>query len=126
MQPLLFDQGVYPQVAHALHTLEVDAYAVGDPGAPIQGSSDETNIKWCKERGAVLVTNDRGKKDKTILDLLTSYRVHALFVHNDLRADDPHKLAYALLRAEGKIDHWVGGKHLLRHRLRPNGGIEKR
>jgi hypothetical protein len=127
MWPLLFDEGLPAQIAEALRTLELDAQAIGDPGAPPRGSDDEDNIKWCKAHGAILVTNDRGKKDKTILDHLASYHVHAIFVHADLRAAEPHRLASALLHAEGKIDDLASSaRGLIRHRLRTAGGLEKR
>jgi hypothetical protein len=37
-----------------------------------------------------------------------------------------HRLARAILNAEGKIDEVAGGSKLIRHRLRVNGGLEKR
>ena len=53
-------------------------------------------------------------------------RVHAIFVHPDLRSGPPHRLARAILNAEGKIDEVAGGSKLIRHRLRVSGGLEKR
>lgn len=76
-------------------------------------------------RGAVLVTNDRGKKDKTIFDHLAQHHVHAIFVYKDLRDGPEHLLALALLRAEDKMEQ-VAKKELLHHRLRAGGGLEKR
>ena len=125
MRPLLLDEGLPAAVAEAFATLGLDALAVGHPGAPPTGSADATNCAWCRDRSAVLVTNDRGKSDRTIFDHLAQYHVHAIFVHNDLRFAEEHVLARALLVAESKIDH-LGEKHLLRHRLRPGGGLEKR
>jgi predicted nuclease of predicted toxin-antitoxin system len=125
LRPLLLDEGLPATVAEALATLGLDTLAVGHPGAPPRGSSDATNCAWCRERSAVLVTNDRGKSDKTIFDHLAQFHVHAIFVHNDLRFADDHVLARALLTAESKIDH-IAAKQLLRHRLRIGGGIEKR
>lgn len=125
MQPLLFDQGL-PRVAPALSSLRLDANEVGAPGAPPSGGPDEDNCRWCKEHGAVLITHDRGRKDKAILVALAVHRVHAIFVHNDLRAAPPHCLARALLVAEPKMDVLVSGSHLMGHRLRFKGGLEKR
>jgi Domain of unknown function (DUF5615) len=128
MRPLLFDQGLFPSVARALRELSLEALAVGEPGAPAEGSSDADNCKWCSDTGAILVTNDRGKKEKDILDALAEYHVHALFIYKDLRAGPPHRLAGALLAAEQRMDDVVsrprGG--LLRHKLKPGGRIEKR
>jgi hypothetical protein len=74
----------------------------------------------------VLVTNDRGKKDREIFELLASRHVHAIFVHDDLRNGPPHRLTKAILNAEGKMDEVVSGSKLLSHRLRVGGGLEKR
>ena len=129
MQPLLFDQGLPWQVAAALRAVDIAAYTVGDdegdvPGA---GSADDVNIAWCAARGAILVTNDRGKKDKTIFDHLATHHVHAIFVHDDLRSADPHRLLRAILLAEEEIDQLVRRpRGLIQRRLRPSGKLEKR
>ncbi len=127
MRPLLLDVGLPHQVAQALSTIGWPADAVGQPGAPASNSSDAGNCQWCKQNGnAVLVTNDRGKKDKTIFDHLAQHQVDAIFVHNDLRFAPTRKLAKALLNCEGKLDQLTAGKGSIRHRLRPGGGLEKR
>ena len=104
MLALLLDEGLPPQVARAFAILGLEARAVGDAEAPPRSSTDDVNCAWCRENGAVLVTNDRGKKDKAIHDLLAQHRVHAIFVHNDLRDGPEHLLALALLRAEPNMD----------------------
>ena len=101
-------------------------HEVGGQGAPPSGSPDEENGKWCSEHGAVLVTHDRGRNDRAILKVLAEHHVHAIFVHNDLRFADAHHLVRAILVAEAKIDHYVGSKGLLHHRLQPKGGLENR
>jgi hypothetical protein len=73
-----------------------------------------------------LVTNDQGKKDKTILDLLAQHSVNALFVHNDLRRKPASHLARAVLNAEARMDELVKGGKLIGHRLKPTGRLEKR
>jgi hypothetical protein len=112
-------------VASAFSALALQANAVGQPQAPSRGSGDDVNCAWCQTNSAVLVTNDRGKKDKQIHDLLAQHHVHAIFVHNDLRNGPEHLLALALLRAEGRMDQ-IAKNHLLHHRLRPAGGLEPR
>jgi hypothetical protein len=87
---------------------------------------DEENCKWCSEHGAILVTHDRGRGDRTILEVLAKHRVHAIFVHNDLRTGELHHFAKALLAAEGKIDHIAGSKRLIHHRLQPSGALQSR
>lgn len=126
MRPLLLDEGLPATVANALRLLELDVWSIGSGGAPPTGSDDETNCEWCASRDAVLVTNDRGKKDPAISHALGRHRVGALFVHNDLRHAAPHELARALLVAEHRIDELSAGRKLLRHRLKPNGRLEKR
>jgi hypothetical protein len=105
--------------------LALQAKAVGQPEAPPKGSGDHDNCSWCKAKGAVLVTNDRGRKDPSIHDLLAQHHVHAIFVHSDLRDGPEHLLALALLRAERRIEQ-IAAKHLLHHRLRIGGGLDKR
>jgi hypothetical protein len=124
MQPLLIDEGLPPSVAAALRVLELHAYAVGDEGAPPRQSSDEENCEWCKERGAILVTNDRGKENPVILKALREHGVPALFVYSDLRSTPPHQLARALLNAETAIDDLAKRKGPEPHRLRPTGRIQ--
>jgi predicted nuclease of predicted toxin-antitoxin system len=122
---LLLDEGLPPQVAKALAMLGLPAKAVGDAEAPPRSSTDDVNCAWCRQHDAVLVTNDRGKKDRAIHELLAQRRVHAIFVHNDLRDGPEHRLALALLRAEANMDQ-KAAKGLLHHRLRVSGGLEKR
>jgi hypothetical protein len=118
--------GLPPQVAQALSVLGWPAQAVGQPGAPVANSSDEENCEWCKRNGnAVLVTTDRGKKDRTIFDHLAQHQVDAIFVHNDLRFAPTHELARAILNCEGKLDTLTAGRGSIQHRLRPGGGLAK-
>lgn len=123
--PLLFDEGLPAKVAEAFRVLGLAAHAIGDDGAPVRKSTDRTNCEWCKANAAVLITNDRGRKDPTILDHLAEQHAHAIFIYNDLRAAEEHELACAVLRAEKRIEE-IAAKQLLRHRLRPGGGLEKR
>jgi predicted nuclease of predicted toxin-antitoxin system len=123
--PLLIDEGLPRTVAEAFSILRLEAHAVGGPDAPPRKSSDDDNCAWCQEHGAVLVTNDRGRADKTIFDHLAQHHVHAIFVHKDLRDGPEHLLARALLNAEAKMET-EAKKHLLHHRLRVGGGLTKR
>jgi Domain of unknown function (DUF5615) len=125
LQPLLFDEGL-PKVAPALAALGLAAHEVGDPGAPPKQSSDEVNCQWCKENGAVLVTHDRGKGSKQILQSITAHGVGVIVVHKDLRSAPAHCLARALLVAEGKMDALAGGRHAINHRLGFGGSLKKR
>ncbi len=126
MQPLLLDKGLPWTVAQALATLGLPADAVGLPGGPAENSPDDENCRWCLANGAVLVTNDRGKTNRAIIDALASYRVHAIFVYNDLRTGPAYPLARALLNAEGHMDTIVANRRrLIRHRLTPNGGLRQ-
>jgi hypothetical protein len=74
----------------------------------------------------VLVTNDRGKKDRVILRALSEHRVHAIFVYKDLRSAPAHELARAILASETQMDNLVEGGKLLHHRLKPSGHLENR
>lgn len=125
MLPLLLDEGLPRQVASAFRELSLEAKAIGDVEAPPRQSSDADNCVWCKTNGAVLVTNDRGKADKSIRDLLAQHHVHAIFVYSDLRNGAEHLLALALLLAEHKMD-LIAEKHLLHHRLSAKGSLKPR
>lgn len=125
MQRLLFDQGLPggAKVSRALGALGFDALTVGDGGAPPEGSSDETNCRWCATNDAVLVTHDRGKGNREILVMLDQHEVGALIVLRDLRSMPPHHLAKALLLGEGEIDQVIARGKRLRHYLRRSGHI---
>jgi predicted nuclease of predicted toxin-antitoxin system len=124
--PILVDAGLPHAIAGAFRLLGLDATALGDPGAPAQNAGDDEIVAWCEARGAVLVTADRGRKDPTMLDALAQCRVHAIFVHDDLRAGPTHALARALLQAESRIEAIANSRKLIRHRLRIGGGLDKR
>jgi hypothetical protein len=126
MLPLLIDEGLPASVAGALRVVEVDALAIGDIGAPSRGSPDDTNIPRCADQNRLLVTNDRGNKDRVILGLLNQHHVHALFVYDDLRAAPPHHLLRALLIAEAALDQAVGQRRRIAARLKPTGRVEAR
>jgi hypothetical protein len=113
-------------VAAAFRVLGLTAHAVGDPGAPERQSTDKANCEWCRANQAILITNDRGKKDKTILDHLAELEVDAIFVYNDLRFAPDHQLARAVLSSEKQMDEIASGRSRLRHRLRAGGGLAKR
>jgi hypothetical protein len=121
MLPLLIDEGLPAVVAAAFRAVEIDALAIGDVGAPAKASPDETNIPWCAKQARLLVTNDRGKKNRVILHLLNQHHVHALFVYNDLRAAPPHHLLRALLSAEAALDQASRQRGLIAARLKPTG-----
>lgn len=125
MIPLLIDEGLSSTVAVGLRAVSWPAHAVGDEGAPPLKSIDEVNCEWCAEHEAVLVTNDLGKTDRTIFNSLATYRVHAVFVYDDLRGP-PHLLLRALLCAEKPLEDYTSRRKLLRARLRPNGRLETR
>jgi hypothetical protein len=126
MLPLLIDEGLPPGIAQALRAVEIDALAIGDVQAPPRQSSDEANVAWCAEQERLLITNDQGKKDRVILDLLNQHHVHALFVYPDLRAAPPHHLLRALLRAEEALDQAASRRGLIASRLKSSGRIEPR
>jgi hypothetical protein len=127
MLPLLLDEGLSPRVAAGLRAVGLTAHAIGDDGAPAKGSPDAENCAWCAEHGAVLITNDRGRKDRTILDSLERHRVHAIFVHNDVRKLPPHRLLRALLNAEDRMTDFAGRRSgPIRRRLTPAGKLEPR
>jgi predicted nuclease of predicted toxin-antitoxin system len=126
MQALLPDEGLPRSVAEALRAVDIDAYAIGDVNAPSRSSTDEENIRWCSETGRVLVTNDRGRRDRVILSLLNQHHVHALFVYNELRAAPPRDLLRALLCAESALDARAQQRGLIADRLKRSGRLERR
>jgi hypothetical protein len=90
-------------------------------------STDDENCQWCAEHHAVVVTTDRGRKDRAILDALAREHVHAIFLYKELRTAPPHHVVRALLSAEAAIDDQVSRpRGLLRHRLSVRGHLEKR
>ena len=105
MQPCSSTRGFRGKWPAALRAVDLVAHAIGDDGdVPPRGSTDEVNIAWCAARGAVLVTNDRGKKDKTIFNHLATHHVHAIS-STTTPVGDPHRLLRAILLAEEEMDH---------------------
>jgi hypothetical protein len=125
LQRLLFDQGLPGGVgmATALCALGLEAYCVGGDEAPPTGSPDEDNCRWCSEHKAILITHDRGKKDREILEVLDQHQVGVILVLKDLRSKQPYHLARAVLNSEGKMDQIASSRKHLRHYLRPGGGL---
>lgn len=128
MQRLLFDQGLPggAAIGTALRTLGLEAHVVGESEAPPSGSSDEDNCTWCSERGAVLVTHDRGKKDREIIDVLNRHQIGVILVRKELRSVPPHQFARAILSCEGKMDQVTAGRKRLNHVLRATGNLAAR
>jgi hypothetical protein len=125
LRPLLFDEGLSHHVAEALICLSIPAFAVGGSDAPPLASGDENNVRWCHQREAVLITNDRGKTDKIIIDLLAQQGVHALFIGKQLRDSPSRDLARAVLCAESEMEA-IAKRSLLKHHLRASGHLAKR
>jgi hypothetical protein len=126
---LLFDEGLPgARLAQALRALGLEAEAVGERGrdSPRRGGSDAENSAWCAERGAVLVTNDWGRKDPAIHAALASHKVGAVFIDRKLRAAEPADLAMALLRARTGIAELAAKRAPISHKLRPNGKLVRR
>lgn len=124
---MLIDEGLPAIVAEAFRALRLTASAIGDDGAPPKGSPDDVNVAWCAANKAVLITNDYGRKDKTILNALAQHRVHAVFIRNDLRKESPHLLARALLCAEEAMQDRNDRAHgLIHHFLSPGGKLVDR
>lgn len=126
MRALLLDKGLPQQVAESFQLLKIDAHAVGQGVAPPDDSSDTFNCEWCAARGAVLVTNDRGKGNREILTALAQTGVDAIFVYDDLRAAPRHEFARALICAEAAIDQIGAKKKPIRHRLSPSGRLKQK
>lgn len=124
MQRLLFDQGLPggAGTATALRLLGLEANAVGGDEAPPLGSPDEVNCRWCAERDAVLITHDKGKKDKEILEVLDRHQVGVILILKEFRSSPPFHMVRALLNAEHKMDQ-IAKRQRLRHYLRNGGGL---
>ena len=110
-------------VPTALSTLSWSATGVGSPGAPASGGDDETNCLWCQEKGAILVTHDRGKTDREILKTLDQLQVGVILVLRDLRPLPAYRLALALLQSVGSLEKILKGPHQVRHQLRKTGNL---
>jgi hypothetical protein len=73
----------------------------------------------------VLVTQDRGRKDRAIHVAIRRHGVGVIFVHNDLRGPAKH-LVKALLSAEAAIEDLANRPAPMNHRLLRNGKLERR
>lgn len=133
MLTLLFDEGLpAAALAKAFRALDIDAWAVGEDGdgvpddIPARMSPDDANCEWCAKHGGVLITNDRGRKDKAILHALRAHRVSAVFIHKKLRAVPLTELACALLKAEPGMRDLSSRKTPMARRLERNGRLAPR
>lgn len=126
MQSLLLDEGAFSSLAAPMRSLGLDVWTPGDRDAPPRQSSDDTNCEWCARRGAVLVTTDRGRKDPTIHTAIARHGVGTIFMHRDLRVAPPHRVLFALLRAEEAMDDLASRRKRMSHRLTPAGRLGPR
>jgi predicted nuclease of predicted toxin-antitoxin system len=122
MTHYLFDENLSRRVANVL--AEVGAYtitAVGDDGAPHLGSTDQAVVAWCASNQHVLVTSDRGRRDRAILTILAASRTHGLFVWNGITLRQQLEL---IVRHIDKLDRDVsraetGGRTYRKRLLKP-------
>ena len=111
---LLFDENLSHHVAAALAPFGYDVTAVGLSGAPSFGAIDADVVDWCVENGAVLVTADRGRKDRAILIALAARGAHVLFVWDSISTREQVEL---VVRQYDKIQHDVEQAKATKHGL---------
>jgi predicted nuclease of predicted toxin-antitoxin system len=116
---LLFDENLSHRVACALAPFGYEVIAVGMEGAPPRGSPDSALIDWCVERGYILVTADRGRKDRAIITALAARGADVLFVWAGIT---PRQQVELVVRQYEKIQREVekarvGKQRLYRRRL---------
>lgn len=122
MARFLFDENLPPAVGRGLRQIGFDVYVIGDPPAPDRGSPDSTNVAWCEAESAVLVTTDRGRKDKEILRLLqTRTSLSVIFVPMGM---DPKDLSANFHKRQERIEEMLA-RGRLRMSITRQGGFKK-
>jgi predicted nuclease of predicted toxin-antitoxin system len=122
----LLDENLWPDVGRGLKLCGYDLHVIGDPPSPDRGARDQENVEWCVARGAMLITGDRGRKNREMLDLLAREPVHVMLTHGGLTQR-------AFMRAfvrhcdgiEEAIERCLArGGGVVRRRLKREGGLE--
>jgi hypothetical protein len=72
----LLDENVDPVYQEQLLRRRPDlvVWAIGDPGAPAAATDDASILRWCEEKGFVLVTRNRASMPVHLADHLNSGR----------------------------------------------------
>lgn len=121
MAKYLFDENLPPRVARGLRAIGFDTLPIGDPAAPPRGSSDSDNIAWCRERGAVLFTLDRGRKDNEILQVLKRHTdAHVVFLPDGMSAMEVSQVFHRRVEA---IEELLGRGRRVRKKVTRSGGF---
>lgn len=100
---LYLDEMLSPKAARSLHQLDYEISAHGLNHGLARGGkvSDREVVDWCLDHGAVLVTCDRGRHSREMVEILRVTRQPVVFVYPP---SPPAKdLARALINEWGKI-----------------------
>jgi predicted nuclease of predicted toxin-antitoxin system len=76
----LLDENLPPAFAQGFRLLGLDVLSVGDAGAPPRGSTDQAIVDWCIQNDRVLVTRDRGRKNREMINLLRQTNVSVVLL----------------------------------------------
>ena len=88
MSGFLLDENLPSRFAEGFTLLGLDVAAVGRPGAPPKGSLDRAVVDWCVNNEAVLVTKDRGRKNREMIELIRTTRVSVVMVPEKMTLDE--------------------------------------
>ena len=67
-----------------LHYPQLQVWIIGDPSAPLKGTSDSDILSWCEEHGFILITNNRKTMSVHLTEYLSQgHHVPGIFIIND-------------------------------------------
>lgn len=122
MARYLLDENLSAPVGRALQLVGYAFDAVGDSPAPPKRSTDETIAQWCLEHDAVLVTSDRGKKNREIIAALATHAVAVVFVPSGWTPRE--QLAFFVTRGD-QLNAMLASRTSLRIRVLRRGRLER-
>jgi predicted nuclease of predicted toxin-antitoxin system len=116
----LLDENLPPSAARGLTLCTYEVDAVGDAGAPPKGSSDEDVVDWAVQNSAVLITIDRGRKNREMLRLIRTRNVRVVLAPRGTSARD---LVRLFARHHDTIEQDAERNRACRYRLGKQGGL---
>jgi hypothetical protein len=84
----LLDENLPKRFAEGFTLLALEVKAIGQADTPTTGSSDAAVVQWCLDNDYVLVTKDRGRKNREMIELIRTTRVSVVMIPDRMPLPD--------------------------------------